>query len=151
MNVISTPTVATTAKTDAVPTQISRRLAAFTAGFGIAQAPARVVERAKLHVLDCFGIGLASTTFEFAQRAANAVRSVGGEGAYPVIGFDLALAPRDQALLNGVLIHGLDFDDTHTDGVIHASASALPAALAQGLRSDASGAEVLAAYLWGPL
>mgnify|MGYP003700698419 CR=1 FL=1 len=149
MNVIAKPdAVAPPSETDAA-VAISRRLADFTAGFGLAQAPGRVVERAKLHVLDCFGIALAASTFEFAQRAANALRGLGGEGPYPVIGYDMALPVRDQALLNGTLIHGLDFDDTHTDGVIHASASALAAAFAQGLRYEASGAEILAAYLIG--
>jgi len=147
MNVISKTGGAVATETAAAP--IARRLADFTADLGPAAVPGRIAERAKLHVLDCLGIALASTTFEFAQRAANAVRSLGGEGPYPAIGFDLALPVRDQALLNGVLIHGLDFDDTHTDGVIHASASALAAAMAQALRFDASGAEMLAAYLVG--
>ncbi len=128
---------------------ISASLAAFAADFSLDEAPSHVVERAKLHILDCFGIALASTTFEFGQRAANALRALGGDGGYPVIGFDMALPVRDQALLNGTLIHGLDFDDTHTDGVIHASASALAAAFAQGLRHDASGSEMMAAYLIG--
>lgn len=148
MNVISKPE--NLAPVESKPAQtISAELAAFTSEFDLSKAPAPIVERAKLHILDCFGIALASTTFEFAQRAANAVRSLGGEGPYPAIGFDMALPVRDQALLNGTLIHGLDFDDTHTDGVIHASASALAAAFAQGLRFEASGAEILAAYLIG--
>lgn len=149
MNVIQKPESLTQAAAQPAAGTISGRLAAFTHDFGLERVPAAVVERAKLHVLDCFGIALASTTFDFAQRAANAVRSLGGEGSYPAIGLDMALPVRDQALLNGTLIHGLDFDDTHTDGVIHASASALAAALAQGLRFDASGAEILAAYLVG--
>ena len=128
---------------------ISAGLAKFTSEFGLASTPERVIERAKLHILDCFGIALASTTFDFAQRAANAIRGLGGEGEYPVIGYDMALPVRDQALLNGTLIHGLDFDDTHTDGVIHASASAIAASLAQGLRFNATGAEVMAAYILG--
>ncbi len=151
MNIIqkpdAVPQVAADAQANSVP--IAQTLAEFTADFDLSQAPGAVVERAKLHVLDCFGIALASTTFDFAQRAANAVRSLGGEGDYPVIGYDMALPVRDQALLNGTLIHGLDFDDTHTGGVIHASASALAAALAQGLRFDATGADLLAAYLIG--
>ncbi len=149
MNVILKPEAIAPEAAASMAGPISRRLADFTAEFQLEGVPGRVVERAKLHVLDCFGIALASTTFEFAQRAANAVRSLGGEGAYPVIGFDMALPVRDQALLNGTLIHGLDFDDTHTDGVIHASASALATAFAQGLRFEASGAEILAAYLIG--
>lgn len=150
MNVIQQPKTVVGATEDAARSgTISAQLGAFAHEFGLEQVPGAVVERAKLHVLDCFGIALASTTFDFAQRAANAIRGLGGDGPYPAIGFDMALPVRDQALLNGTLIHGLDFDDTHTDGVIHASASAIAAALAQGLRFDASGAEVLAAYLLG--
>jgi 2-methylcitrate dehydratase PrpD len=52
-------------------------------------------------------------------------------------------------LVNGVLIHGLDFDDTHLASIIHPTATSLPAALALGESLDASGAEVLAAFLAG--
>ena len=149
MNVVQNPASFQAAPDAADAGPISATLGAFAHDLDITRIPAPVVERAKLHLLDCFGIALASTGFDFAQRAANALRGLGGEGAYPVIGFDMALPVRDQALLNGTLIHGLDFDDTHTGGVIHASASALAAALAQGLRFDASGAELLTAYLIG--
>jgi 2-methylcitrate dehydratase PrpD len=56
---------------------------------------------------------------------------------------------RDAALVNGVLIHGLDFDDTHLASIIHATATALPAALAIGEALDASGSDMLAAFLAG--
>ena len=54
---------------------------------------------------------------------------------------------RDAALLNGVLTHGLDYDDTHMAGVIHLSVSVLPAVLALAGQRGASGAEMLAAYI----
>ena len=56
---------------------------------------------------------------------------------------------RDAALANGVLIHGLDFDDTHLASIIHPTATALPAALALGEMLDVSGAELLTAFLAG--
>ncbi len=150
MNVISKPEqISSPSSVAADGRTISATLASFAASFDLEKAPRQVIERAKLHILDCFGIALASTTFEFGQRAANALRGLAGEGGYPVIGFNMALPVRDQALLNGTLIHGLDFDDTHTDGVIHASASALAAAFAQGLRYEVSGADMMAAYLIG--
>ena len=150
MNVISKPDqISSPSSVVADGRTISATLASFAASFDLEKAPRQVIERAKLHILDCFGIALASTTFEFGQRAANALRGLAGEGGYPVIGFNMALPVRDQALLNGTLIHGLDFDDTHTDGVIHASASALAAAFAQGLRYEVSGADMMAAYLIG--
>jgi 2-methylcitrate dehydratase PrpD len=128
---------------------ISERLAAFAGGLDAAAIPAEVIERAKLHILDCFGIGLASTTYDFGHRMANAMHGLGGDGAFPVIGLPMRLPLRDSIHLNGTLIHGLDFDDTHGGGVIHASTSALPTALSAGLANGASGLDALAAYLIG--
>jgi len=126
---------------------VSQTLAEFAADFALSKVPAAVVERAKLHVLDCLGIGLASTTYEFAHRMANAMRGLGGDGRFPVIGLPMQLPLRDSVHLNGTLIHGLDFDDTHGAGVIHASASAVPTMLGAAIAHGASGADALAAYL----
>ena len=128
---------------------ISNTLAAFAAGLRFEDIPAIVVERATLHVLDCVGIGIASSGFDFGQRTLNALVELAGEGPYPVLGTSLCLPLRDAVLANGTLIHGLDFDDTHSGGVIHASASAVPAVLGVGQRERASGREALVAYLVG--
>ncbi len=149
MNAPGTATTMTDGKTSAADATISQQLALFADGLSLADVPAAVVERAKLHILDCLGIALASTTFEFAQRAANAISGLAGAGEYPAIGLPMSLPLRDQVMLNGTLIHGLDFDDTHTAGVIHASASALTTAFGQSLRMQASGADLLTAYLVG--
>ena len=130
-------------------TAISSTLAAFAGDLRFEDVPSLVIERASLHVLDCIGIGLASSSFEFGQRTINALASLGGEGPYPVLGTGFALPLRDAVLANGTLIHGLDFDDTHSRGVIHASASALPVVLGVGQRVGTSGREALAAYLVG--
>jgi len=128
---------------------ISATLADFATTLRLEDVPAHVVERAKLHVLDCLGIGLASTGFDFGQRTINALVGLSGPGPYPVIGTALGLPIRDAVIANGTLIHGLDFDDTHSGGVIHASASALPTVLAMGQKERSSGRDVLLAYLIG--
>ena len=126
---------------------IAERLAAFALDLSFGEVPDRIAERAKLHILDCIGIALASTTYDFGQRTLNGVRSLAGEGPSPVIGMAARLPLRDAVLVNGTLIHGLDYDDTHSDGVVHASASAFATALGQGLAYGASGPEMLLAYL----
>lgn len=128
---------------------ISHTLAAFAERLRFEDIPAEVVERAKLHVLDCLGIGLASSGYEFGQRTINALVGLAGEGPYPVLGTAIGLPLRDAILANGTLIHGLDFDDTHSGGVIHASASSVPVLLGVGQREKAGGREALAAYLVG--
>ena len=45
------------------------------------------------------------------------------------------------------MIHGLDFDDTHGESVVHTSASAVPTMFIAGLANACSGAEALAAYI----
>lgn len=56
---------------------------------------------------------------------------------------------RDAVMMNGLLVHGLDFDDTHVPGVIHATASAFPTALGMGEHLGSDGQAVLAAYVVG--
>lgn len=126
---------------------VSEKLADFAAGFDLSQAPAEVIDVAKLHVLDCFGIGLASTTMDYGQRAVMAARELGGAGPSPVIGMPVRLPLRDAVMVNGTLIHGLDFDDTHPSGVMHCSASAVPAMFAMAVARGRSGRDALAAYL----
>jgi 2-methylcitrate dehydratase PrpD len=52
-------------------------------------------------------------------------------------------------LMNGILIHGLDFDDTSIFGRVHPSAFVVPSVLGVGVFAKASGKELLAAYLAG--
>ena len=146
---MNAPTTASEIAAAAPASTISQTLAGFAATLHFEDIPAHVVERAKLHILDCIGIGLASGGFEFGQRTINALAGLGERGPYPVLGTALGLPLRDAVLANGTLIHGLDFDDTHSGGVIHASASTVPIVLGVGQRERVSGRDALAAYLVG--
>jgi 2-methylcitrate dehydratase PrpD len=128
---------------------ISESLARFAHDLRAEAIPAQVRERAKHLILDATGIALASGRYDFAHKAATAISGLGGEGPVPVIGLPLRLPARDAALLNGILVHGLDFDDTHTGGVIHATASLWPATLSAAHMRGASGADLLTAYIAG--
>src|SRR5690606_18138926 len=108
-----------------------------------------VRSRARHHALDAIGIALASTKFDFAHRTLNAIAGLGGSGPVPVIGMPARLSPRDAAIVNGLLCHGLDFDDTHLGGVVHPTASAFPAALSAAMHAGASGRDLLTAYIIG--
>lgn len=130
-------------------TPLSSRLAEFAVALTPGDIPRDVMEQARRHMLDSLGIALAASGFDFAQRAASAIAGLAGEGAHPVIGFPLRLPLRDAVLLNGTLIHGLDYDDTHSDSVVHASASAVPTALHMARHHGASGQEAVLAYLLG--
>src|SRR2546426_7186217 len=64
-------------------------------------------------------------------------------------GISERLPAPQAAFANGMLCHGLDFDDTHTDAVCHVSAVMAPAALAAAEARGASGAKLLAALVAG--
>ena len=128
---------------------ISETLAGFVHGLSPAAIPAHVRERAKHLILDATGIALASGRYDFAHKAMTAIAGLGGEGCVPVIGLPARLPPRDAALINGILVHGLDFDDTHSGGIIHATASMWPTVMATSYMRGASGADLVTAYVAG--
>jgi 2-methylcitrate dehydratase PrpD len=118
-------------------------------GLRLADVPAPVLARARLHILDALGLGLASTVQDYAHSAYHGVAAMSTGGTCSVIGRADRLDMRDAALVNAVLIHGLDFDDTHLASIIHPTCTSLPAALALGEALDASGEQVLSAFLAG--
>ena len=115
----------------------------------LSDVPASVISRAKLHILDALGLGIASTVQDYAASAWAGVSAMSTGGACSVIGRNDRLEMRDAALVNAILIHGLDFDDTPLASIIHPTCTSLPAALALGEALDASGEQVLTAFLAG--
>jgi 2-methylcitrate dehydratase PrpD len=126
---------------------IAERIGRFAAAFDLDGVPEGVLAYAKLCIADTIGIGFASHNYDFAATSVNAIAGLAGKGDHPVVGTKLSLPPRDAALLNGLLMHGLDFDDTHSGAVIHCSTSAVPLVLAEAARHGRSGADALAGYL----
>lgn len=125
----------------------SARLARFALGLSRDSVPDAVVTLAKRHFLDALGIAIASTGFDFARSALQAVSQLGEGTQATAIGSGTPLPAASAALLNGVLAHGLDFDDTHIGGVYHASVPALAAVLAAGQWNRSSGSEVVLAFI----
>lgn len=125
---------------------LSGQYARFGVRLQLRDVPHAVQTRARHLILDAVGIALASRGYPYADVSFAAFSEFGG-GTSPVIGYGRRLGPRDAAMMNGVLIHGLDFDDTHSRGVIHSTASALACVLALADRDAVSGADLLAAYI----
>lgn len=129
-------------------TQIADTLSRFAAEFDLDAVDERTREQARLRILDAAGIALAATGYEFAHRALTALSSFGA-GDSEVIGMPAKLALRDAVLMNGILVHGIDYDDTYLPGGVHVTASSFPCALAMAARGGKSGRELLAAYILG--
>src|SRR6201747_3162538 len=127
-------------------------LAAYVANLKFEDIPPPVLERAKVLTLDFLGSAIR------ARRDAESTPSLlkmlealalDGTGESTVFGDTKTWTPAVAALLNGALGHSLDFDDTHADSSLHASAPGVPAAFAVGEMVGASGSEVLTAIVAG--
>src|SRR6202048_1006442 len=124
----------------------ARTLGEFACGLTFEHIPAAVLERAKLLILDALGCGIASNAYGFSDAALARAPPL---RRCSVIGRANRLPVRDAALVNGMLIHGLDFDDTHLTSIIHATAACLPTALTFGEEMNVDGRVLLVAYAAG--
>lgn len=126
---------------------LSEALTTFALEFPGQDIPDDVLVKSRAHFLDALGIALASSTFDFAEAALQAAHELGTGAEAHAIGKNVLLPAPSAALVNGILVHGLDYDDTHIGAIYHASAPAVAAALAAGEVTSASGREVLNAYI----
>jgi 2-methylcitrate dehydratase PrpD len=127
---------------------ISETFARFAAELKYENIPEPIRLRAKLLMLDAIGIALASSKYDFARKALAGVSRF-GEGTHRVINFDRKLALRDAVMMNGILVHGLDYDDTYLPGAVHTTASSVPCLLGIGADTHANGYELLTALVVG--
>lgn len=128
---------------------IAQQLSAFADHFSWDTIPVPVRAAAKGFILDAVGVALASTSYDFAHRILSGLRGFNEAGDCSVIGFPDRLPLRDAVLMNGVLIHGLDYDDSHLGAVLHPGVTALICALGIAERTNRSGQDLLAAYVLG--
>jgi len=125
----------------------AQRIARFTLEAQINTIPVDVVTLAKEHLLDVIGISLASTKFDYGSVILEAGKKLGRGDDASAIGSGVLLPASSAALVNGVLAHGLDFDDTHIGAIYHASAQAMATVLAAGQANRSTGQEVLVAFI----
>jgi 2-methylcitrate dehydratase PrpD len=111
--------------------------------------PEPVAEAARLHLLDAIGVGLAAASSPVGAAYRGLASTMATGGPATMFGNSKGAPAADAALINGGLIHSLEFDDTHTGSIVHGSSVIAATALAVGETSDASGAALLNAYARG--
>jgi 2-methylcitrate dehydratase PrpD len=125
------------------------RIAAFGHRLRDEPLPDSVREFAKLHLLDAIGVALAASSLSTRARIERAVSIMGKAQESTALGCAETFPAPAAALLNGSLIHALEFDDTHMGAVVHASAVVAPTALALAEREQCSGDDLLKAFTLG--
>lgn len=127
---------------------LARQLVRSIRSLAIEPLPEMVAHAARLHFLDAIGVGLAamgSPTGDPYRRFAERLP----EGAVSILGMTRGAPAADAALVNGGLIHSLEYDDTHTASIIHGSAVLAATGLAAAEAAGSTGASLLGAYARG--
>ena len=126
---------------------VARSLAGFVGSLSLAEVPPPVVETASLLALDTLGNALAAVPEDFGRAVLGAAERLGGPPESTLIGRAARASAANAALANGTLAHGLDFDDTREDAIVHTGSVAVTTALAVGEAVGASGQQMLEALI----
>jgi 2-methylcitrate dehydratase PrpD len=130
-----------------VTVSAARRLARFVLALELKDLPTPVVDRARLLTLDTLGCCLASVRYDFGRAVRATAERLGGRPESLVVGGSVRVAAANAVLANATLAHGLDFDDTREDAIVHTGSVAVPTSLAVGEATGADGRAVLAAIV----
>ncbi|WP_067823000.1 MmgE/PrpD family protein [Actinomadura kijaniata] len=132
-------------------TAIAETLTSWALSLRPGDVPDAVRSAAARHLLDGLGCAVAASRARAAGPAVDVARSLGGgRPEASVLGLPGERLSRPAAALaNGVLVHALDFDDTHTRGLVHATAPVLPVVLAEAEHAGHGGEETITALVVG--
>lgn len=130
-------------------TTAAERLAQWGLSLMIGDVPSSARQAARVHLLDGLGVGLLAVGRGQGTFGVDVARSSGVATESSVLGTGVRAPAAMAALANGVLVHALDYDDTHTGALCHPTSVVLPVAFACGEARKASGAEVLTAAIAG--
>jgi 2-methylcitrate dehydratase PrpD len=128
---------------------IAERFSDFTYELTFEAIPREIIEKTKDLILDTLGICTASSKMDFGSAALGLTAGWGGLPESSLIGLETKVPAQNAAFANGVLGHGQDYDDTHTESVVHPSACLVPVALSVGEKMSSSGKDILTALVGG--
>jgi 2-methylcitrate dehydratase PrpD len=128
---------------------VTALLANFVATLPRDAIPARVRRRATLAVLDWTGVTLAAVRESETLTLRRSVLQFAGPPQATIFGLPERTDALTAALVNGFASHLLDFDDVDMQWIAHPSVTVLPAVLAAAQWQDASGADLLDAFIVG--
>ncbi len=111
--------------------------------------PADAAEKTKHHVLDTFAAMVSGVELPPAQVAIKFARAHDAEKTATVVGTNIVCGAIEAALVNGMLAHSDETDDSHAPSHSHPGCAVVPAALAAGEQFGISGPRFLRAVALG--
>src|SRR3954451_11065374 len=129
--------------------QSTRRLAEFVTSTRLEDVPAATRREAKRAILDNLGVALGAADDPGVAIARRVALELGGNPQATLWADGRRTSVTHAALVNGIMSHVLDYDDTHLPTILHPSGPLVAAGLPLAEWRHASGPELLIAYLVG--
>lgn len=130
-------------------TMLSLELARFVASLSYDNLPAEAIRLAERCFVDTVGVTLAGATAAAGSVAAETVNTAYGDGPASLLGRENTAPVAEAAFVNGTAAHALDYDDVSNGMDGHPSATMIGPVLAAAEARDATGREVLTAFVAG--
>lgn len=130
----------------------TKKVATFIAETQYTHIPNEVVNIAKEAILDCLGVTIAGSNESLIRIMAEHVKRMKAVEEAGVIGGGFRTSADLSAWINGTASHALDYDDTFPTMAgynFHPTVPILAAVLALGEKFNASGCDLLTAYIVG--
>jgi 2-methylcitrate dehydratase PrpD len=128
---------------------VMRKLSAYIAGAPRKALPAKIMERAKYHLLDTLAAMVSGAPLLPGRRAIEYVTALGGVPEAGIVGSRVITSAANAALANGMLAHADETDDAYYLALVHPGCSIVPAALAMAERNRRNGTALLRAVVLG--
>jgi 2-methylcitrate dehydratase PrpD len=129
--------------------QLTEGLAQFVTDLHTSDIPSQARDLAVRAVVDTVGVVLAGSREDCARIVAELVRARESRPVATVAGQGFRTTPESAAFVNGVAGHALDYDDVNTAMTGHPSVPLVPAVLAVGEETGATGLETITAFIAG--
>jgi len=124
-------------------------LSAYMAAAATRDLPTEVAEHAKHHLVDTLASMVSGSELPPGHAALRYVGRHAGKGAASIAGSAFTASPGDAALVNGMMAHADETDDSHNASRSHPGCATVPAALAAAEEFGIGGAHFLRAVTLG--
>jgi 2-methylcitrate dehydratase PrpD len=131
------------------PGPVMTALSAYMASARDRVLPPEVLEQTMYHLLDTVAAMVSGSELTPGRAALAFARAEPGRPVATVVGSTLLTGPMEAALVNGVLAHSDETDDSHGPSQSHPGAAVVPAALAIGEVGGVTGRQLLRAVALG--
>lgn len=133
----------------AAPESVITTLSTYMADAANRKLPDAVVEKSKQMILDTLAAMISGSQLPPGKVALGFARGSQGDKTATIAASNLLCGPIEAALVNGMLAHSDETDDTHPPSQSHPGCSVVPAALASGEKFGTGGERLIRAVALG--